>query len=86
MLSTKYTHLIAFVPTGWAHKKLSRQTPLDTNIPPTPDFNLSELEECRKVLGSIQLFRVPYSEHSSFRELAEFCKNVEVRRIIPTVK
>lgn len=31
------------------------------------------------------MYGVPYSEHSSFRELAAFIGSLDIRRIIPTV-
>jgi DNA cross-link repair 1A protein len=33
----------------------------------------------------LKMFAVPYSEHSSFRELSMFCCAVEIGKIVPTV-
>lgn len=33
----------------------------------------------------IKIYGVPYSEHSSFRELASFVASLDIRRIVPTV-
>lgn len=36
-------------------------------------------------LPKIKIYGVPYSEHSSFRELASFIASLDIRCIIPTV-
>ena len=39
----------------------------------------------RRQKGSLILYSVPYSEHSSFAELREFVRWLEPRKIVPTV-
>ncbi|CEJ02484.1 hypothetical protein RMCBS344292_16487 [Rhizopus microsporus] len=34
---------------------------------------------------NIKIYAVPYSEHSSFRELASFIASLDIQQIIPTV-
>lgn len=80
-LTSTFTHLLAFMPTGWTYKPSKNNNISDS--PPT--FNLKDLEKCRKIKNNIQLFKVPYSEHSSFLELEQFCTGLNVRKIIPTV-
>ncbi|ANB12553.1 Pso2p [Sugiyamaella lignohabitans] len=97
-LKKTFTHLLAFQPTGWTFRgpksskedssnleaRESIQRDLE-NGPHSPQFTLTELEKCRKMSGNIQIFRVPYSEHSSFAELEYFCSSIRTSRIIPTV-
>ena len=45
----------------------------------------AEAREERGGSEKLKVFAVPYSEHSSFRELTMFCCGVEVGRIVPTV-
>ena len=56
--SNQYSHLVAFRPTGWSHRRGSHTVDLDYLRP-------SER-------GSVSVFGVPYSEHSSFSELERF--------------
>ncbi|OAD03492.1 hypothetical protein MUCCIDRAFT_13087, partial [Mucor lusitanicus CBS 277.49] len=65
-----FTSLIGFKPTGWTFKSTSSQT---------SDMKLAPLR------NDIKLYGVPYSEHSSFRELASFIASMDIYHIIPTV-
>ncbi|RKP34708.1 beta-lactamase-like protein [Dimargaris cristalligena] len=71
-----FTHLAAIKPTGWtfACRGLPRRRTF-TMEHPTPISRSSNL----LIMG------VPYSEHSSFRELAAFVLSIQVKQIIPTV-
>jgi DNA cross-link repair 1A protein len=81
--------LIAFKPTGWTYKSTSIQTsdmkqaPLCHIIVPPNDRSLSLKPYYQN--NKIKLFGVPYSEHSSFRELASFIASLDIKQIIPTV-
>jgi DNA cross-link repair 1A protein len=83
ILRKKFTHLLAFQPTGWNFRAKKGDVPKDELGRPL--FTMDDLENCRKMTGNIHIFRVPYSEHSSFSELEYFCRNVKSHRIIPTV-
>jgi hypothetical protein len=81
----KYTHMVAFHPTGWA---------FSGGRAGKPPLNKSgggggagggggDLKEERR--QNMTRILVPYSEHSSFTELIEFCRALSPSEIIPTV-
>jgi len=72
-----FTHLVAFIPTGWTWPAKSTE------------FTEKSLENTKTSTvrsgGSIRICRVPYSEHSSFTELENFCNSIDCAHIIATV-
>lgn len=76
-LKKHFTHLIAFIPTGWTWKS--------NNTVFTPETLQSS--NCTTMVnnGIIRICSVPYSEHSSFSELEHFCNSVSCRNLISTV-
>ncbi|KAI8362789.1 beta-lactamase-like protein, partial [Blakeslea trispora] len=76
-------------PTGWTYKSTVTETsdmklaPLFHVIIPPSDRSLSLTPFYQN--DKIKLFNVPYSEHSSFRELASFIASLDIKHIIPTV-
>ncbi|KAI8879945.1 DRMBL-domain-containing protein [Backusella circina FSU 941] len=83
-----FDRIIAIKPTGWAYKSSLPSTVQSTSlydvvVPPT-ERSLPLSPSCN--WDNIQIYGVPYSEHSSFRELASFIATLESKRIIPTVK
>jgi len=88
-LSPSFTRLIAIRPTGWTFTGTKKYTPADSGatdtlpaVEPTPTTL-----ELRPSFTSptIKIYPVPYSEHSSFNELAGFVRSLDIRKIIPTV-
>ncbi|ODQ66256.1 DRMBL-domain-containing protein [Nadsonia fulvescens var. elongata DSM 6958] len=91
----RFNRIVAFVPTGWTHDKKSQQIDNETDEASIsedpsfyiPDFTMEQLK--RQVRGAgysdIQIFRVPYSEHSSFVELRAFVLSLPIKQVIITV-
>ncbi|KAF9289514.1 DNA break repair nuclease [Mortierella alpina] len=88
-LSPTFTRLIAIRPTGWTFTGTKKYTSADSGatdtlpaVAPTPTTL-----ELRPSFTSptIKIYPVPYSEHSSFNELAGFVRSLDIRKIIPTV-
>ncbi|GAN07834.1 DRMBL-domain-containing protein [Mucor ambiguus] len=90
-LQPYFTQMIAFRPTGWTFRASSdpqmqqQQRSLDSIIRARPpDLSASTLKPIYDT-PLVKIFGVPYSEHSSFRELALFIASLDIRRIVPTV-
>nr|XP_040032477.1 DNA cross-link repair 1A protein isoform X1 [Gasterosteus aculeatus aculeatus] len=67
--SARYDQLVAFKPTGWT---FSQQVESVGDIQP-------------QISGSISIYGIPYSEHSSFLEMKRFVQWLRPLKIIPTV-
>ncbi|KAG2180667.1 hypothetical protein INT44_003674 [Umbelopsis vinacea] len=89
-LSPYFTSVLAFRPTGWTFRSSSAQT-MDMNSSSleyitghVPKFTAKSL---RPTFSSptVTMYGIPYSEHSSFRELASFIGSLDIKRIVPTV-
>ena len=89
-LSPYFTSVLAFRPTGWTFKSSAAQTmdmssaSLEYITGHTPKFSAKSL---RPSYSSpiVTIYGIPYSEHSSFRELAAFIGSLDIKRIVPTV-
>ncbi|RKP14001.1 beta-lactamase-like protein [Piptocephalis cylindrospora] len=73
---TGYTRLVAFRPTGWTF------SPPKGRGEQTPD---RVVLQAKRLTPQVWIYPVPYSEHSSFRELQGFIRSIQVERVIPTV-
>ncbi|KAG0745802.1 hypothetical protein G6F57_001772 [Rhizopus arrhizus] len=88
-LREHFESLIAFKPTGWTYKSTNteatemKHASLSYVITPPSDrsLNLIPFYDSR----NIKMYGVPYSEHSSYRELASFIASLDIKEIIPTV-
>ncbi|KAL9550134.1 hypothetical protein MBANPS3_004874 [Mucor bainieri] len=90
-LQPYFTQMIAFRPTGWTFRASSdpqmqqQQRSLESIIRARPpDLSASTVKPTYDT-PLVKIFGVPYSEHSSFRELALFIASLDIRRIVPTV-
>ncbi|KAG9302740.1 hypothetical protein G9A89_009517 [Geosiphon pyriformis] len=88
-LAPTFKSVIGFRPTGWAYNMASNQvvSPSATSEACLNHYT-SYTHECLKPSRkspTCQIFDVPYSEHSSFRELAAFVLSLNIKKIIPTV-
>lgn len=91
-LKPHFSRVVGFRPTGWSYRPPAGRM-LDN--PPVPTvlrgehwrtpFTAQHLTPQRGSTRESACFGVPYSEHSSFRELTMFCCALRIGRVIPTV-
>lgn len=87
-----FSRVVGFRPTGWSYRppagRMLENPPVSTVLRgehwKTP-FTAQDLTPQRGSTRESACFGVPYSEHSSFRELTMFCCALRIGRVIPTV-
>ncbi len=77
----RYTSVVAVRPTGWS---FSRKPKSSSSAGNTSGAGAT-ISIRKNRLGSVQILSVPYSEHSSFKELKRCVADFTPRRIVPTV-
>lgn len=87
-----FSRVVGFRPTGWSYRPpTSRFTenPAVSTVLNSDGwksrFTMRDLAPQRGSTKESNCFGVPYSEHSSFRELTMFCCALRINRVIPTV-
>ncbi|CAK7271240.1 DNA cross-link repair protein PSO2/SNM1 [Sporothrix epigloea] len=92
-----FTHIVGFRPSGWNYRPQGLSAV--ANLPPSTlatttllhgaawrtHFSDRDLVPQRGSTSHAMCLGVPYSEHSSFRELALFLMSLRIDRVVPTV-
>ena len=77
----RFTHVLGIRPTGWTFTNDPSKIESSNHLNDYNNWNL----EMPRIDGNVGVWPVPYSEHSSYRELEHFLNSISVHRVIPTV-
>jgi DNA cross-link repair 1A protein len=88
-----FTHIAGFRPSGWSYKPPAGRL-ADDSVPVhtilygdswKSPYSVRDMAEMRGCQRNVKCWAVPYSEHSSFRELAMFACALDWTKVVPTV-
>ena len=87
-----FTRAVAFRPSGWNYKppnsRFTESPSVSTVLYSNNWKSTYSMRELKPQPGSTKratCYGVPYSEHSSFRELSMFCTGLRIEKVVPTV-
>ncbi|KAK4451451.1 eukaryotic translation initiation factor 3-like protein [Podospora aff. communis PSN243] len=97
--SRHFSRIVGFRPSGWNYRPSGGGTNASANLAPgslpsttllhgngwRTRFRVKDLVPQRGSGNEAMCFGVPYSEHSSFRELAMFLMALRIEKVVPTV-
>ena len=85
-----WTHAVAFRPTGWTDSPPVGSDPMPpiskvVTTAQSRTFSHANLQPGRNSTNTLMQYGVPYSEHSSFAELACFAISLDYAKVVATV-